>query len=281
MAHELLDVGFPQLFALGFKLPLGVLFGGEDLHHLHAGDVLGNEGVELGHLGPDGPVHLSGDLGEHKGGDHRKGDDGEDGQGQAHVVVHHGLHNAHQDKDVLHHGDDHRGEHFQNGLAVVGDTGHQTADGVVVEKADVQGGQVVEDVGAHVVDDLLAHHGQQGGLDIGEAEDQRHRQQIFAAQEQDAPEVGLLQFIGHVHLEAVFIHHHVLCQIAVGGLGNELGLPQLQLDGGENHQKDQKEPADIGLAVFQKAADNVAVDHGVILLVTHNAYSSFFIFSSS
>ena len=281
MAHQLLDMCLAQLFALLLELPLGVLFGGEDLHHLHAGNVLGNESVQLGHLGADGTVHLTGDLGKDEGGDHRKGNDDENSQRQTHMAIQHGLHNAHQNENVGYHGDHHRGEHFQHGLTVVGDAGHQSADGVVVEEADVQLGQVVEDVGTHIVDDLLAHHSQQCGLRIGQGEGQRHRDQIQAAQLEHAHQVVVTHILQFCDGKALVGDADVLFHVFIGGALDQFGLPQLQPDGTDDNQQDQQEPADIGLAVFQKAADNVSVDHCVILFLAHNAYSSFFIFSRS
>ena len=281
MAHQLLDMCLAQLFALLLELPLGVLFGSEDLHHLHAGNVFGNEGVQLGHLGADGTVHLTGDLGKDEGGDHRKGNDDENSQRQTHMAIQHGLHNAHQNENVGYHGDHHRGEHFQHGLTVIGDAGDQSADGVVVEEADVQLGQVVEDVGTHIVDDLLTHHGQQCGLCIGQGEGQRHRDQIQAAQLEHAHQVVVTHILQFCDGKALVGDADVLFHVFIGGALDQFGLPQLQPDSTHNDQKDQQEPADIGLAVFQKAADNVSVDHCVILFLAHNAYSSFFIFSRS
>ena len=281
MAHQLLDMCLAQLFALLLELPLGVLFGSEDLYHLHAGNVFGNEGVQLGHLGADGTVHLTGDLGKDEGGDHRKGNDDENGQRQTHMAIQHGLHDTHQNENVGYHGDHHRGEHFQHGLTVVGDAGDQSADGVVVEEADVQLGQVVEDVGTHIVDDLLAHHSQQCSLRIGQGEGQRHRDQIQAAQLEHAHQVVVTHILQFCDGKALVGDADVLFHVFIGGALDQFGLPQLQPDGTHNDQKDQQEPADVGLAVFQKAADNVSVDHCVILFLAHNAYSSFFIFSSS
>ena len=193
----------------------------------------------------------------------------------------HGPHDAHQDEHAADHVDDDAGEHLQHRFAVIGDAGHQAADGVVVEKADVQPGQVVEDVRAHIVHDLLSHRGQQRRLGIGEHHGEHHAEQIQPAQPKDAHQVLVPEVFQFRDGKALVGNADIFGQILVGGLSDELGLPQLQLNSAHDDDQHQQEPADIGLAVFQEAPHNVAVDDGVILFHAHNAYSSFFIFSSS
>ena len=281
-AHELPDIGLAQLLALAFKVLLHVLLRREDLHHLHAGNMLRHKGVQLGDPGADGPVELARHPGKEEGEHHDEGDGDKQHQRQLGVLPQHDDHDAHQREHRANDVDDDGGEHLVHRFAVVGDAGHQPADGIVVEEGHVQRGQMAEDIRAQVIDDLLAHGGKDRHLHIAQHHDQHHSDEIFQAQLQNALQILAPQLLQLRQRKALRGDGLIFVDERIGGQTQKLGLVKLQQHDGHAHGQHQHEPPEIGLAVAEEPPHRMAVDSGVILFLhAHNAYSSFFIFSSS
>ena len=135
---QLLDVDLAQLLGFLCESLHRVIFCSKDLHGLHAGDVLGHKAVQLRDLCTDVPINLFGIDPESKGcyGDHRQ--HRKDHQRQLCMHGDHIDHDAGQQANALQHVDDNAGEHFVHRLTVVGNAGHQTADGVIIKEAHMQ-----------------------------------------------------------------------------------------------------------------------------------------------
>ena len=171
--HSVLLGLFQVAAALGKVLHLPVL-PVEDLGDLHAAEVFGKIGVDVGGGVGDLAVDPAAELAEQQGKEDHEGHKAQDHQRQGIIEDEHGRQHAHDDHGVLHQSHQDVGEHEGNAVGVVGDSGHQLAHRDVVELLMAQlldaGKGVQADLGQDLLTGLLQDHGLEIGAD--DADDQ-------------------------------------------------------------------------------------------------------------
>ena len=139
----------------------------ENLGDFHAGEVLGQKGIDIGtgvrHL----PVGPAGEAAEQHRIQKNKGYENQHHQGKAGVQQEHGHQNAYQHQHLLGHVHQHVGKHHGDGVGVVGDTGHQLAGGNLVQLIVGQLFNVGKDAQPEAGENLLTGLLQDDGLEIG------------------------------------------------------------------------------------------------------------------
>ena len=158
----------------GLEVVVGALLAIEELDHAHAGDVFLRKGVDARDRGADPTVGVADTFAEDAGDEDDDRQDGEGDEREPPVHAQHHEDDAEQDEDVLEDCEDAGGEHLVQRVHVGGEAGDEAADGVAVEEGNVHALQMAEDLGAHVVHDLLAGPLHEVGLrelkHVGEAE---------------------------------------------------------------------------------------------------------------
>ena len=139
----------------------------ENLGDFHAGEVLGQKGIDIGpgvrHL----PVSPAGEAAEEHRIQKNKGYENQHHQGKTGVQQEHGYQHAYQHQHLLGHVHQHIGKHHGDGVGVVGDTGHQFACGNLVQLIVGQLLNVGKDAQPEAGENLLAGFLQDDGLKIG------------------------------------------------------------------------------------------------------------------
>ena len=235
-------LGLGQAVAAGEEILVLFVLPVEDLGDLHAGEVLGQVGIQVRGGIVDGAVDHSGEPAEDHRKDHQEGHEAQHHQGQGVVQHQHGAQHADDHHGIFAQGHQNVGEHVGDAVGIVGDTGHQLAHRDVVELLVGELLDVGEDVLADLRQDLLAHPLEDHGLDVG----------AYDADDEDAC-VG-----GHHGQQGVDLKvrlDHVL------DLADEPGGDDVVGDGQEHDEEDNDKVLPEGLGIGQQAADDLGVGH--------------------
>ena len=211
----------------------------EELHHCHAADAFGQEGVEVGQARPDlteGFAHLEAE-GEDDIEKHWQHDEGDQGKLQVHPE--HDPDDADQNEDVADDGDYAGGEHLSQNLHIAGYPRHQAAGGGPVHKRRGKALDVGEKFHAEIEHDPLPQILEEIDFQVGQEPSamMRAKYQKTAA--------GPCHFAGG--------------DMAVDGNLDEPGLGELgRRDQGQQEQAPDNHPP-VGAQVADKPGQELAV----------------------
>ena len=284
--NQLLHVDFAQFLRAVFKIPPHIVFGCKYLHDLHARYMFRNKAVEFGYFRPHGAVDLPRGAAEHKccNGDEWNHD--ENIKRELHVFRKHHCDHTHKNKAAFQNIHDNACEHFVHRFAIVRDACHKPADWVFIKEAYVQLHHVRENIVAQVVDNLLAHCGEDRRLRIGKRHYRKHCSKIQPAQLYHAEKVFRTQLLQLGKREPFVVCRFVFGYKVIYSLAQDLRLIQFKPHKDENDCKRQRKPAGIGFRIAEQPAVRGDFPCGFRLFCclrfpVHSAYSSFFIFSNS
>src|SRR6476661_1643310 len=236
------DVGVGMLLVYLLELAELPLFVVENLHHVHARQVLLHEGVELGHGVAYVLERLFHLLLEYVGGKEQGRNHRQAHQRQAPVYPEHEGHDEQNLEDVAGHGCQSFAEDVGQGFHVGDVARHQHADGGAVEKAQLQAQQVLVEVGSDVAHNVLAQPAAVVSLEVAYAGvgHQQHEQQ---------PKLGVEA--AHVALLDVHIHQPL----------NEEGPQRAEHRRGNGQENQADKDAPVRLHVGQQAAQHGPVEY--------------------
>nr|GFA28922.1 hypothetical protein [Tanacetum cinerariifolium] len=186
-----LDVGSGVLLVYGLKLPVLALLVVENLHDVHARQVLLHEAVELGHGIAhflEAALHL---LLKHIGAEEQRRNNRQADERQLPVGVKHEQHQKDDLEQIAHHRGQALAEHVGQRFDVRDIARDEHADGRAVEKAELEAEQVPVEVGADVAHDVLAQPAAVVGLEVAHQRiHDQQRQQPHGRAVEARPVVG-------------------------------------------------------------------------------------------
>lgn len=242
--------------ALG-KLLILLLLPVENLDHLHAGEVFGQEGIQSRQPGFAHLVGPAGEGAEHHGqnGHHRHHHKRQ--QRHTHVQQQHHRRQAddlHRVFEQLHQDG---GVQLVDRLHVVGDAGDDLSHRGQIEKPHGQALHVFKELPAHLIDDLLSRPLQQQELDPVAHEQSRQKGHVLPRRDKHAGKALLHRLAGGV----------VPGDIEVDGVPGEDRLVEFQSGDGQHQRQAERHGPHVGLHVGEHPQHRAAliVDVGGLL----------------
>ena len=240
------ELGPPELAALFQEFLHFLILPVEDLGDLHAGEVFGQEGIQVGSGVVDAPVNLPGELLKNQGEDHQEGHKAQHHQGQRIIQHQHGSQHAEDHHGVFQQGHQNVGKQKADGVGVVADPGDQLAHGNLVQLLMGQAFDSCEGVQTDLGQDLLTHRLQDHGLEIGTDHGDHQNARV---QNNHGIEPGQLKAAGFDEpLDS----------------GNQQRGHHVIDDGHRHDDKHQDKFLRIGSGIAQQPADQLTVGHAAL-----------------